>query len=121
VIAEQGDHAETARRLARYFKLQVLAKDPDVKKPLATLQEIQLQGERWLQDYRKYRNSPEGIGVRFEVANAYVKEALTKPNTTQGQTQQRDLLMRAQKLYQELEHGENDYTEQAREAKLNII
>lgn len=121
VIVELGEQAEAARRLARYFRLQVMARDPDLKKPVATLQDIQQGADRWLQDYRNYRNSPEGIGVRYEFGNALLKEGQLKPNTTLGQAQARDLLQRAQRIFQEIEQSDNDFTEQAREGRLSII
>lgn len=121
VIAEAGDHAESGRRLARYFRMETMAKDPDPKKPALTLAQIQDAGERWLNDYKKYRNSPEGQGVRFALANAYLRQALLLPATQQAQPQGRELLNRAQRLFQELEQTENEYTEVARENKLNIL
>jgi hypothetical protein len=118
VLAEPGEHADAARRLARYFRLRALANDPDVKKPLA---EIQKAAEEWLTLYPNYVNTPEGGGVRFELANAYLQQVTSLPKPQQQAPRAREVLQKAQKLFQSLEQSENEFTTQAHENKLNII
>jgi hypothetical protein len=118
VIAEPGEQAASARRLARFFRMQTLAKDPDLKNPLL---QVQLAGEEWLRLYPQYLNSPEGCGVRFELADAYVKQVASLPKTPQRAQREAELYQKAQKLYEALEQSENDYTSKARENRLIII
>jgi tetratricopeptide (TPR) repeat protein len=115
VINESGDHAATARRLARYFRLQTLAGDPETKKPAG---DVRQAGEEWLVLYPNYLNTPEGYGVRFELARAYSQLAAAAPK---GSSQARSLYQQAKKLLQALEQSENDYTSQAHNSKLAIV
>jgi hypothetical protein len=116
VIGETGEQAEAARRVARYFRMQTLAADAtDPKKALADERKA---GEEWLQFYPNYLNTPEGCGVRFELARTYVKLALAAPKLS---AQARGFFEQARKLYQSLELTENDYTTRAHENKLQII
>jgi hypothetical protein len=116
VFKEPGEHAEAARRLAQYFRMLLLLKDPDAKNPLADLER---EGQDWLRRYPGYVNTPEGYGVRFELAHAYHRQAQAIKNPQAGTA--RLLYDRARRLYQALEQTENDYTERAREAKLGIL
>jgi len=118
VLAEPGEHVETARRLARYFRMRALATDPEVKKPIP---EIQKAGEEWLTLYPNYLNTPEGYGVRFELANAYVQQVTSLPKAQQQTPRAREILEKARKLYHALEQSENDFTTQARESKQGVI
>lgn len=121
VSNDTSEAGEAGRRVARYFLMQAEVRETNPKKPVATYQLVEQQGETWLNNYRKYRNTPEGQGVRFELANTYLKHALTLPANQQGQLQARELFIKAQRLFQELEQTESEYTDLARENKLNII
>jgi TolA-binding protein len=116
VIAEPGEHADAARRLARYFRLLVLAREQGKRDNLV---QIQKGAEGWLAEYRNYLNTPEGSGVRYELAEALLAQALATPKTQQPKA--RDLYVRAQRLFQALEAADSDFSESAREKKLNII
>jgi hypothetical protein len=115
INAEAGDQAETGRRLARYFRLQALAKMPEQKKALA---EIVSAGEEWLRLYPHYLHAPEGYGVRFELATAYLKQAQA---ISKSSGQAREKYESARKQFQILEDSDNDYTAIAREHRLNIV
>jgi len=115
VIAETGDAADAARRLARYFRLQTLQGEGDPKKALA---EVVKAGEEWQIIYSGYLNTPEGYGVRYELASAYLQQALLAPRLS---LQARAAFERAQKLFQGLEQSENEYSTVAREKRLQII
>jgi hypothetical protein len=53
--------------------------DPTIKnKPQETL----LAATDWLNRYRAYHLTPEGYGVRFELANAYLAQAQRSPPRT---------------------------------------
>jgi TolA-binding protein len=116
VIGEPGEYSEAARRLARWFRLQVLSKDQAKKDAPA---QVQREAERWLNDYKGHLNTPEGYGVRYELAEALLAQAVALPKTQAVRA--RDFYTRAQKLYQALELADNNYSEAAREKKLNIV
>jgi hypothetical protein len=115
INAEVGDQAEAGRRLARYFRLQALAKETDQKKALA---EIVRSAEEWLRLYPNYVHTPEGYGVRFELANAFLNQARV---LSRASVQAREKYENARKQFQILEQTENDYTAVARENRLNIV
>src|SRR5262249_30579735 len=115
VIAAPAEYAEPARRLARYFRMQALLAEGDPKKALA---EVRKAGEEWLVIYPNYLNTPEGYGVRFELAQTCVKLALQAPKNS---PQARALHDQALKLYQGVEQGDNEFSTQAHESKLNVI
>jgi hypothetical protein len=119
VLNDPGEHAEAARRLARYFRMRVLAHDVDPKNPLTSYAEIERQGDNWLAEYRPFVNTPEGMGVRYELANACLKLALDSTRVPSA-TRQR-WFNKAQRLYQGLELPENEYSEESRQKKLSII
>jgi hypothetical protein len=116
VMNEKAEDAADGRRLARYFRLAALARDS--KNPYVPVQQA---GEEWLKMYPGFLNTMEGYGVRFELANSYFDQAAAMPAAQRRSGAGQRLLQRAQKLYQELEQGENDYTNQSRERKLRII
>jgi TolA-binding protein len=115
VIAEPGEYAEPAKRLARYFRLQALQGDGDQKKILA---EVRKAAEEWLTIYPNYVNTPEGCGVRFELAQTYVKQALA---ALKNSPQARALYEQAQKYYQSLEQPENEFSAQAHENNMSVL
>jgi hypothetical protein len=113
VVAETGNHAETGRRLARYFRLQVYARDPDLKN--SSLQ-IQQACEEWLRIYPEYSNTVEGYGVKFELANAYLAQA-----KKQQSKRSLEIYEKSRRLFQALEQTENEFSARAHESKLSII
>jgi hypothetical protein len=115
LIEESAEEAQPARRLARYFRMQTMQGEADAKKNLA---DIRKAGEEWLELYPNFLNTPEGYGVRFEVANAYLRQAMLAPKQS---PQARSLHERAQQLLQGLEQTENDYTTLARELRMQSI
>src|SRR5262249_7942773 len=118
VIAETGDAARDANRLARYFRMLVMLDDKNEKDPLS---KIKASAEQWLEWYPNYVNTPEGYGVRFELANVYYKQALAlTPKGTPG-AKARDLFTKAARQFQILEQTKNDFSEQARRRRLEIV
>jgi hypothetical protein len=116
VIAEPGEPAEAAKRLARFFRMQTLGGEgTDPKK---TLLEVRKAGEEWLQLYPNHLETPEGCGVRFELALTYLKQAAGAPK---GSAQAHGLHEQAQSLFRALEQTENDYTAEAHEHRYRII
>lgn len=119
VLKETGEASEAGRRLAAYFQIQVIARDPDPKNPLQSYREVERQGDLWLKTYRQALNTPEGYGVRFELANACLEQALRNPKAATAE--QRRLFLKAQSLFQGLEQTDSEYAQTARERRLNII
>lgn len=115
INAEAGLQADAGRRLARSFRLQALAKETDQKKALA---EIVSAGEEWLRLYPHYVHTPEGYEVRFQLANAYLKQARALPKSS---SQAREKYEAARKHFQILEQTDSDYATAARDNRLNIV
>ncbi|HEV3085319.1 MAG TPA: tetratricopeptide repeat protein [Gemmataceae bacterium] len=114
VIAEPGEYAEPGKRLARYFRLQTLAGD-DPRKAAA---DIRKACEEWLIVYPNHHDTPEGYGVRFELAAAYKKQAqMAAKNSNQA----RILYDQALKLFQAIEQTDNEFSTQAQNEKQLVI
>lgn len=122
VMTEDNEAADAGRRLVRYFRLLMVPKDPQEKKPDDTVQKL---AEDWLRLYPLYTNTAEGCGVRWQLANLFLRQAQALPKVgpkkDQFQAKAIDLFGRAQRLFKALEEVENDYTEKARQLKLRII
>jgi hypothetical protein len=114
-IQSAGPQAAAGKRLARYFWLLAFKEttDPDEKKKLPEL--VIREANDWLRDYPSYRNTPEGYGVRYELAERLFKES-EEPKANKPQ-----LLARARQLLKEIEGSENDFTDKARQLKLAIM
>jgi tetratricopeptide (TPR) repeat protein len=118
VIAAQAESAEAAKRLARFFRMQTLSGDREDKK---RLERVEQAGEEWLRLYPTALDTPEGFGVRFELANAYVTQAAGMPKSMQRSPRALELYDKAHKLYQALEQSDNEYASRAREQNLRIV
>jgi tetratricopeptide (TPR) repeat protein len=107
--------AAAGKRLARYFWILAFKEtpDPDEKKKLTEV--VVNEATKWLADYPNYLNTPEGYGVRLELAEALVKES-EEPKANKVA-----LLGRARKLLTDIESSENDFTDKARQLKLAIM
>jgi hypothetical protein len=114
VIDEKGAYADQGKRIAKYVQLLLLDKDPDAKNVLD--QKVKL-AEQWLNDFRGYSNSPEGYGVRFQLADGYLEQGRKKPTSPDGIR----LLKAAETILDTLERTENDYSRLAREKKMILI
>jgi hypothetical protein len=104
-------------RLARYFQILALKEtiDPAEKKTLpATIID---KATRWLTDYPGYVNTPEGQGIRYELAQVYLEQA-----EQMKIPRERDrLLDLARRQLRAIEQTENDFTDRARRLKLNAL
>ncbi|HEV3203775.1 MAG TPA: hypothetical protein VGY77_05300, partial [Gemmataceae bacterium] len=119
VIKAAGPQTEPGKRLARYFHLLVVDKEPNPKKDLLTAKVK--EAEDWLKDYPSYVNTPEGFGARFQLAEGLLAQALKRDKTAQNTAEVQQLFTRAEKLFEALEKSATDYSRLARERKLNII
>jgi TolA-binding protein len=115
VTAESGEQREAAKRLARYFMMQIIAKDASDRRRFS---KVQTMGEDWLRMYANFASTLEGRGVQFELANAYLQQGLAPPRNS---ARARDMLEKAHKIYQVLERTDNEYASRAHETKLQII
>lgn len=100
-----------ARRLAGFYRLELVAPNPEAnEKPIDMAVE-------WLRRYPTYRDTPEGAGVRYILANLRLREALAaKTPTLKAQH-----LAEVKRLCQELERFENDYRLVAFRLKIKAI
>lgn len=117
VITSQ-DRDSRASRLARYFQMLVTHDDKNVKDPLEV---IRKSAEQWVEWYPNHLASPEGYGVRYELANVYYQQALRLPKAQQVGPKAKELLTKAQRHYQALEQTKNDFSERSRRKRLEII
>ncbi len=103
---------EAGQRLARYFRLVALVErpDPDKEAPLSIAQ-------RWYADYRAFHNTPEGYGVRYQLVNLYYKEAKEAKQPADRARHFNE----AKRLARELEQTENEFSDRARQLKLQIV
>ncbi|HLJ93225.1 MAG TPA: hypothetical protein VKU02_08555 [Gemmataceae bacterium] len=115
INAEAGGEADVGRRLARCFRIQALTKEADPKRAMT---DVVNAAEEWLRLYPQYANTPEGYGVRFELANGYRQQAQLLGKTS---NLAREKLEQARKQFEILEQSDNDYTAIARENRLNLV
>jgi hypothetical protein len=118
VIDQTDASAAAGQRLARYFRLLIVADNPeksmDGPNPVATLRD---GAERWLNDYRRFVNYPEGQGVRYLLARACIELA----GQSRDQQVRLENFQRARQLCRELERVENDFTEKALSLTVRIV
>jgi hypothetical protein len=115
VINERSEQAETARRLAKFFRMKAIAKDVDVKNKPA---QIQQAAEEWLASYPGYVNTEEGFGVRFDLAETYRQQAEAAPKNSPRAT---ELYKKAETLYDALDQGDSEFAAEAHNNKLRIV
>lgn len=110
--------ANDAKRLARYFYLQVVKDAPEPsEKNVETI--IEKNGQAWLTDYKGYLKTPEGYGVRMLLAKNYIDQYKKTPATNaQLKT---NLLSQARRQLSEIEQAENEFTDEAKNLKLNLM
>jgi hypothetical protein len=116
ILGRKEPYTAGGRRLARYFRLLNLQEggDPNVKD---VPKEIKDEAERWLKEYGSYKNSREGFGIRYLLAQADVMVA----NTQKTKNLRTQMLNDAKALCKDLEQVENDYQQKARRIKIDII
>jgi hypothetical protein len=115
-----GGDAEAGKRLALYFYMRFLKGDRETKDPPGEIIKI---GRQWLDTpaYHDFLNSPEGCGVRFQLADAYLDRALAAYDKNKKSPDAQRDFKEARKLYADLEYPPNEYSSRAREQKLRII
>ncbi|GEM_PF-1933861 len=112
--------AAAGQRLARYFHIQYIPKDIDLKlKPLERVKLIQTEANKWLKDFSGHHKSWEGQGVRFLLADAYLTEALFIAKDFKAPAAQ-GLLGQAQKLYSALAELDGEFSEESNRRSISI-
>jgi hypothetical protein len=106
-------------RLARYFRMLLIHKFPSDQEKKKGVEPILVDAAtRWLQDYPRYRKTPEGYGVCFLLAQMYMAQA-EKPKLPANQAER--LRNQARALLREVETSENDFSLQARQLKIDVM
>ena len=118
-VSPTNKAANDAKRLARYFFLQVIKDAPDpTEKDVDKI--IQTNGNKWLDDYKAYVKTPEGYGIRMLLAKSYIEQYRGKAVATNPQ-RKAELLTLARKQLTEIEQAENEYTDEARNLKISLM
>ena len=128
VMFQKTKVADTAKRWARYFHMQGIMKDPTFKfadkkikvTDLTKVQEIEREALDWLKAYPSHKNSLEGQGVRFELANAYIRQAGILSPKDPRSLKVAPLYNKAQKELLSLAQGDSDVAEQANQLNLSL-
>jgi len=108
-------------RLARYFRLLAIREKPeptDLKAPGGPSRLIREGGESWLNDYRRFHNTPEGYGLKYLLAQTYLASAEARGLDQQTRNQYRN---RARVLLRDVELNENEFSDRARRLKIQTM
>ena len=117
VLNADKRYAEEAQRLARYFRLLAMRETPELPKETPAF--IIKTAEDWLRDYPGYLKTPEGYGLRYFLAKVYYQETHEDPKLTPADKVA--YLRDARTLLRQVEASENDFTDRARQLKLEVI
>jgi hypothetical protein len=122
----EGFRLGEGRRLSAYFHMDLnyrTSRDLDKKKRPAKLKELREEAEEWRTEvFGKWgpraMSTYEAQGVAYILAQLYLEQANTFKKGSESRTKLHD---RARALLTELEISENDFTEDARRLKLNLM
>src|SRR5438094_2557850 len=118
VFRQKGPESEPGKRLAQYFRLQFIERDPSIK-PEARPKMIETEASNWLNTYKEYDSSPEGYAVRFLLAKTLFTQAQRLPNQKSAEAQK--LYADAEGLLNVVEHADNDFSQEAHELRMQAI
>jgi len=113
VMGETTASAKPGQRLAWYFQIRGIPRDPSVKKDKN--KEILKEATAWLKAFPAERNTSLGQGVRFELAQALIGEAQGQKGAAAAK-----LLGQAQKDLALLATSDSDLAAQAGELNLTL-
>lgn len=124
VVGSDEKSAVPAQRLARYFYLQWMRDDPElklkIKAPIELVKMIKSEALNWIKDYGPMSvKTWEGQGVRFELANALIAEAQLTYKNLQSPAAT-PLLNLAFKYYSEVVAADGDFSEEANRKVIGI-
>jgi hypothetical protein len=115
---DKSKAAAKGKRLARYFYIRYFPLVGDAEgaklKPADRTRKVREECEQWLKDYRAYRNTHEGEGIRFELGESYFREGLTLEQA-KAKAAAEKAFKTARDRYRSLLSPENDFTEIARQ------
>ncbi len=117
LMRAKGSHLESAQRWARYFHLHTLS--GSAKKFQDNNEEIVREAESWLNIYPDYKDAPEGLGVRLELAQAYFRKAQKMSRGSQGKSAMA-WAKRAQTILAQLKGRESDIKAQAEQSFVQV-
>ena len=115
-IMDADVRAKDAKRLARYFRLLTIREVHEKGEDGAY---IIRQAKDWIADYSGYLKTPEGYGLRYLLAKVYYDE--TNENPKLQASDKATYLKDARNLLRQVELSENDFTDQARQLKIQVI
>jgi hypothetical protein len=120
ILAADAKVAGEAQRLARYFRLLVIqeAVNHGEGQKGEDRTYIKDRAEDWIKDYPGYLKTPEGYGIRFLLASNYAALAAEKDKDATLRNKDLD---QARLLLRQVEAAENDFTDRARQLKIQII
>jgi hypothetical protein len=107
-----------ARRLARYFLMELPKENPSTKDSVHVADTIKAARD-WLKDYPRHLNTPEGYGVRYLLAEQLLIQADGRPNSATD-VKQREYA-ESREILKTIENNENDFTDRARRLKIALI
>jgi hypothetical protein len=118
VLRQKGPESEPGKRLALYFRLRFMERDPNIK-PEERPKRIETEATAWLDAYREYDSSQEGYAVRYMLAKAYSTQAQRVAN--QKSQEALNLYSKAEGLLDAVEHGDNDFVQEAHDLRMQIV
>ena len=117
ILEAPATHAAEAQRLARYFRLLAMRETPELPKETPAF--IIKTAKDWLKDYPGYLKTPEGQGLRYFLAKVEFQETQEDPKLAVAD--KTTYLNDARTLLRQVEASENDFTDRARQLKLDVI
>ncbi len=121
IVKTKEPAAAEGQRLARYFQIIMMERDPDANAKKDLVAAKRKAAETWLRDYARFRTTPEGYGVQFQLADALLKEALRQPKNAQTTSYTQKLYKDAEAYFTVVERAENEYSREAHDRKLTSI
>lgn len=114
-----------AKRLARYFNMQVIkfdGFDPTEKSTKSPDQIVEELGAAWLRDYAaRFGTSPEASGVRMLMVDSIVSQVAKLPKTAAMAKARQDRLGQVRQLLRDVERNDNEFADDARRIKIRIL
>lgn len=125
-VKDNNPGARAGKAWAGYFRLRILREDPEPSERTQAPRLV-LDGVRqWQADFRNFRE-PQGddslrLGLRMLQAQATYDQAnAISPKDATGQTLKTKLLAEARSYLRELEQGDHEFTDPARNLKIQIV
>jgi hypothetical protein len=124
ILRERSASAVAAIRLVRAFKVQQAFTDPKGPNRYGSARGL---ADDWIKAYPAFRNTPEGLAVRYTLARSYhlegeqgvKRDASAKPVAISGVAE--GLFRSAERIYGEIAETDNEYSERATRWRMAII